>query len=169
MSEPAPQIAGSVVLPRLLRDLLQGGRAVHLELTGHSMTPLIRSGDVATIVPCPPGRPRLGDVVAYAAGADRLVVHRIVRRSGDRLLPRGDVSPAADRPIGRDDVLGLVTRVERRGREIRVGQGPERLAIAWLSRIGVLRAAALLRALSRGVGARSAGASPRERPPSATA
>jgi signal peptidase len=147
-----PSQQASVVLSRLLRDLLRDGRTVRLELTGHSMTPFIRSGDEVTLAPCPRGRPRPGDVVAYVAGVDRLVVHRIVGRAAGRLVARGDVAPSTDPPLRPDDVLGLVTRVERRGRSVRIGLGFERRALAWLSRLGLLRGLARLSAFSDRLG-----------------
>jgi hypothetical protein len=57
-------------------------------------------------------------------------------------LCRGDVAAGADPPASPDDLLGRVTRVERGGRRVRLGLGLERLPIAWLSRIGLLRALA---------------------------
>jgi hypothetical protein len=55
------------------------------------------------------------------------------------------VATEADPAASPDDLLGRVTRVERGGRRVRLGLGLERLAIAWLSRIGLLRALARLR------------------------
>ncbi len=150
MTPPPWEVAGGVLVPRLLRDLLQSGLAVRLEVSGHSMTPFVRGGDVVTIAPRGLREPLPGDVVAYAAGADRLVVHRIVGQLEGRLLPRGDAAPSADPPIAPGDILGVVTRVERRGRRVRIGHGPERRAVAWLSRIGLLARLARLRAALSG-------------------
>jgi hypothetical protein len=132
------------LLRPLLADLLRGGTPVRLEVTGHSMTPFIRSGDVVTIEPLSGHHPALGEVVALAPGG-RLLVHRLVGWDRGRALCRGDVAAGADPPVSPDDLLGRVTRVERGGRRVRLGLGIERLPIAWLSRVGLLRALARLK------------------------
>ena len=128
----------------LLADLLRGGTTVRMEVTGHSMSPFIRSGDVVTIEPLLGRRPALGEVVALAPGG-RLRVHRLVGWDRRQALFRGDVAAGADPVASPDDLLGRVTRVERGGRRVRLGLGIERLPIAWLSRVGLLRALARLR------------------------
>jgi hypothetical protein len=132
------------VQPPLLADLLRRGSAVRLEVTGHSMSPFIRSGDVVTIEPLLGHRPAPGEIVALVSEG-RLRVHRLVGWDRGRALFRGDVATEADPAASPDDLLGRVTRVERGGRRVRLGLGLERLAIAWLSRIGLLRALARLK------------------------
>jgi hypothetical protein len=135
---------GEALRQSLAADLLRGGSPVRLEVTGHSMSPLIRSGDVVTIEPLSGRRPALGEVVAVAP-AGGLLVHRLVGWDRGRALSRGDVAAEADPVTSSEDLLGRVTRVERRGRRVRLGLGIERVPIAWLSRVGLLRALARLR------------------------
>ena len=106
----------------LLADLLRSGTPVRLEVTGHSMSPFIRSGDVVTIEPLVGRRPALGEVVALAPEG-RLRVHRLVGWDRGRALFRGDVAAGADPVASPDDLLGRVTRVERGGRRVRLGLG----------------------------------------------
>jgi hypothetical protein len=136
------------LLQPLLADLLRGGTPVRLEVTGHSMSPFIRSGDVVTIEPLSSHRPTLGAVVALAPGG-RLLVHRLVGWG------RGDAAAGADPSASPDDLLGRVSRVERGGRPVRLGLGLERLPIAWLSRLGLLRVLARLREQLRPAAART--------------
>jgi hypothetical protein len=100
------------------------------------MAPFIRDGDVITVSPFRRARPRIGEVVAFARpGEERLVVHRVVARHGPDTFIQGDGVPGhADGIIPAENLLGRVTRVERHGREVWLGLGPERYAIAWLSR-----------------------------------
>jgi hypothetical protein len=108
------------------------------------MSPFIKSGDVITVAPSSrkPKAPAygIGQVVAFVIPVyQRLVVHRIVVRRGSRFLIQGDNSPGLDDGmIHRDDILGRVVRVERGRKRIRFGLGPERYAIAVLSRAGLL-------------------------------
>jgi len=104
------------------------------------MSPFIRDGDVVTVSPCPRDTMGLGDVVAFVQPCSgRLAVHRVVGRGRDSWRIRGDNTPEADGWIGHDDILGRVTRVERAGKRVRLGLGPERVLIALFSRRGWLQ------------------------------
>jgi hypothetical protein len=104
------------------------------------MAPFIHDGDVITVSPLPEGRPGVGEVVAFTRPeAGNLVVHRVVARLGTASLIQGDsVDGCTDGIIPPENVLGRVTRVERSGRAVWLGLGPERYVIAWLSRAGLL-------------------------------
>ncbi|MCL4822541.1 MAG: S24/S26 family peptidase [Vicinamibacteria bacterium] len=123
-------------LTELLAQMLREGWSVELEVTGTSMSPLIRSRDVLTVEPV---RPRLGDVAARTDAGGRLVVHRVVGRQGSRWLTRGDASAGLDLPADGEQLLGTVRRIVRRGAEVRWGLGPSRVPVALLSRAGLLR------------------------------
>jgi hypothetical protein len=49
---------------------------------------------------------------------DRLVVHRVVGRSGDLVITRGDRLRHPDAPVPAAEILGCVAAIERRGRRI---------------------------------------------------
>lgn len=120
-------------------ELLRSGRAVRFTATGHSMSPAIRSGDRLDVEPLS-GRAGVGAVLAFESGG-RLLVHRLVRWEAGRAVCRGDASPTTDVPVADGSVLGIVSRIERGGRPVRLGLGRERLLITWLSRRGMLRRA----------------------------
>ena len=130
--------------PVLVADLLRHDLIVRLRVTGHSMTPFIRTGDVLTVEPLRDRRLSRGDVILHAPGR-RLVAHRIVGWRGALVRSRGDIAPGEDPPLLPGDVLGIVTAVERDGRSVRLGPRPLRAAIAWLSRTGLLRGLACSR------------------------
>ena len=130
-------------------DVLRAGGSVRLVARGHSMTPAIRDGDRVELEPLG-SPPRPGDVLACEADGS-LVIHRLVGRPGGRLELRGDAAPARDQPLAPGAALGRVVRVERGGRPVLLGLGPERVLLAWLSRHGVLRALARCRELVRSV------------------
>ena len=125
----------------LIRGVTERGVPIRMPARGFSMSPFIHDGDVLVIAPSKGRQPRLGDVVAFTLpGSDRLAIHRIVARHKDGWLVRGDNSSQADGVVGGDAILGVVIRVERDGRNIRLGLGVERVGIALLNRSNLLPA-----------------------------
>ncbi len=147
-------------LVELMRAILGKGRPFRFCARGWSMSPFVRDGDLITVAPLPPrGRTRagvydLGEIVAFVSPSNgRLVVHRIVGRHESRFLIQGDNLPnRAVATVERDGILGRIVQVERGRKRVWLGLGPERFAIALLSRVGLLiparaRVGALLRFL----------------------
>jgi hypothetical protein len=101
------------------------------------MAPFIRDGDVITVTPVMARSPRVGEVVAFVhPEGGRLVVHRMVGRRGKDVVILGDNDSACKKlEVPRENLLGRVTRIERNGHGVWLGLGPERVVIAWLSRV----------------------------------
>jgi hypothetical protein len=129
----------SASLAGLLREALAHGAPFRFEATGWSMSPFIRNGDLITVSALGGAPPRLGDVVAFALPAQPLLVHRIVAARPEAFLLRGDNTSSPDGEVPLAEIYGRVTMVERGGRRRRLGFGPERYLLAWLSRAGLLR------------------------------
>jgi hypothetical protein len=127
----------------LLEGVVARGHRFRMRAGGGSMFPFIRDGDVLSIAPLA-GSPGIGDVLAFkrcpGGGMGQLVVHRLVGRTPYGCLLRGDSYPPghSDGQISPEALLGRVERVERTGRPVRLGLGPERFLIAALSRLGLL-------------------------------
>ncbi len=128
-------------LQSLMQDVLAKGATFQFRAKGSSMIPFIKDGDAITIAPPSLETPAVGKVVAFLRpGSGQLVVHRVIGRQGAGFLIQGDNSP--HQPDGLalpQDILGCVTRVNRNGRRIYLGLGPERYLIAGLSRSGWLQ------------------------------
>jgi hypothetical protein len=123
-------------LSELMRAVLARGVPFRFCARGWSMAPFVRDGDLITVSPFRRARPGVGDVVAFLRpGTGNVVVHRVVARRGRDWFIQGDGVPGhADGLVPPENLLGRVTRVERNGRTVWLGLGPERYAIAWLSR-----------------------------------
>ena len=134
-------------MSELMDDVLSLGLSFRFRAGGVSMSPFIHDGDVISIAPLAGRTPDVGEVVAFRrldpqrTNSVRLVVHRVVKNTGKGCIILGDNQLPAqpDGPIANEHLLGTVSRVERRGKAVRLGLGPERYAIAILSRLGLLR------------------------------
>ena len=103
------------------------------------MSPFIKDSDVVTISPIVDSSPGFGDVIAFIhPRTERLIIHRVVGKIGDAFLLKGESALEPDGLIKKENILGLVTKVERKGKRIFLGLGPERFLIALLTRKNLL-------------------------------
>lgn len=128
----------------VIRSALAKKANLRFQVKGFSMSPFIKDGDVITLSLLPEGRIGLGRSIAFTRPPDKkLVIHRLVRvrkKPQVRYITKGDNADKPDCLISRTDMLAYVKKVERGGRIILFGTGPERRVIAYLSRRNVLRA-----------------------------
>ena len=107
--------------------LRASGAVVRLPVQGDSMAPLLEDGDAVRVRTGV--APRFGHVVvAWTPGG--LVVHRVIRRKGDRLDLCGDNARASDVPLSTARVLGRAVAVE--GRRRRRLDRPAAVAAGWM-------------------------------------
>jgi signal peptidase I len=126
-------------LSELLEAVLCKGLDCRFQAKGHSMSPFIKNGDVITVSPLNGTSPGLGDVAAFIRkGTGRLVIHRVVGKREDSYFIKGDNASEADGLVQKANILGFVTGVERKGKKVFIGLGPERFLIAFLTRRGLL-------------------------------
>ncbi|MBI4966378.1 MAG: S24/S26 family peptidase [Desulfomonile tiedjei] len=121
----------------LVQAVLAKDRAFRFCARGTSMTPFIRDGDIVTIAPMAGLAPRMGEVVAFCRWKKKdsgLVIHRIVGCGSSGFAVQGDGNACTQEFVASEEVLGRVVKVERAGRAVRFGLGPERRLLAWLSR-----------------------------------
>jgi len=131
-------LSDSPELTELTKNILNKGTNVRIQVTGFSMSPFIRSGDVVTICPEQNAGFTKGEVVACVhPGTGRLIIHRVVQFRSDGVLIKGDNTLEADGWIAKSDILGVVKQVERDGKPIWLGLGPERRLIAFVTRKGL--------------------------------
>jgi len=123
----------------LVKEVLGKGVECRLQVKGFSMSPFIKDSDVVTISPMSDASPKFGDVIAFIhPKADKFIIHRVVRKVGDACLVKGENSLEPDGLIERKHILGIITRVERKGRKVLFGLGPERFLIGLLTRTNLL-------------------------------
>lgn len=99
------------------------------------MNPFIKDGDVVTIKPIGKTKPRIGKVIAFIhPNTKRAILHRIVKKKGGHYITKGDNTLEKDGQIPAQSILGLVSRVERNKKSVRLGLGPERYFIVFISK-----------------------------------
>lgn len=91
----------------LAAAMLREGRTVELPATGSSMRPLIPPGGTIRVEPARATDVVPGDIVLTTDGT-RLVCHRLLYRTADRIVTRGDDSPLCDPPLPSTAILGRV-------------------------------------------------------------
>jgi len=128
-------------LVELLRAVLDKGKPFRFRAKGFSMSPFIKDNDVITVFPLTDASIRSGDVVAFIRPEmKKLVIHRVVWRKGEYFHIKGDNIPHTDELIPETNILGRIVRVERNGKEVFFGLGPERFLIALLVRMRIFPA-----------------------------
>ncbi|HET6922880.1 MAG TPA: nucleotidyltransferase family protein [Anaeromyxobacteraceae bacterium] len=124
---PGPSVGPSgAASRRWVEASLKSGRSgpVWLTIAGSSMTPSMAEGDRVLAAPVAgPESLRVGEIVLVRRG-ERLVVHRLVRLSGDLAFTRGDADRQPEDPaVPTGEVLATVLAVARRAPS-RIGPSP---------------------------------------------
>jgi signal peptidase I len=126
-------------LVELVKEVLGKGVECRLQVKGYSMSPFIKDNDVVTISPISDASPGFGDVIAFVhPKADKFFIHRVVGKIGGAYLIKGENSLEPDGLIERKHIIGIITRVERDGKKVFFGLGPERFLVALLTRTNLL-------------------------------
>jgi hypothetical protein len=144
-------------LTGIMIAVLAKGKPLRFRARGFSMSPFIKDGDVVTVLPLGASGPRVGDVVAFLfPSTGKSAVHRVVRRVRGSYVLKGDNTSEADGTVSRDRIIGVISRVERAGKRVRLGRGLAGMAVATLSRSGLLlKGLGAARRLSRGTARRA--------------
>lgn len=128
-------------LAELMQDVLTKGKVFRFRANGFSMSPFIQDDDLISISPLLDAPPKMGEVVAFTnPERGKLIVHRIVSKDQNAYLLLGDNHPDKKYDsvlVG--NILGRVSRVERDGKVLRLGLGPEKYLIALFSRARLLQ------------------------------
>ena len=111
------------ILLEEVRRLLAEGKEVILLTKGQSMTPFIR-GERDSVAMIRKPDVCVGDIVLAKVEGERYVLHRVIKREGERLTLMGDGNIRGHEHCTCDLVAGTVTRIIKpSGREIKPRDG----------------------------------------------
>jgi signal peptidase I len=123
---PAVINPGSSEMVCLFEDILNRGLSLRIQVTGRSMTPFLRGGEILTIRKVNDDSLRRGDLLFFRDKAGHPILHRIIRKqrlSDGRcvLHTKGDALVIHDEPVMGTEALGKVCIIEKTRR--RIGRG----------------------------------------------
>jgi hypothetical protein len=114
--------------------LARSGKVIESNICGTSMGATLPSGSRIRIRPLLAGEYDVGQVVAFVSGG-AIFAHRIVYRTQQGVLTRGDTHSLCDFPVPLDAILGAVTEWFIEGKWQGFGDAPtcicERSRSAW--------------------------------------
>lgn len=97
--------------------LISGGHSVTILVRGNSMSPFLADRrDRVTLGSFAPDDLQPGVTVLARESGGRIVLHRIIARSGDRLILQGDGNLRQTEETAPELVMGMVTAVVRKGK-----------------------------------------------------
>lgn len=102
----------------LFEEILDGGLSLRVRVTGRSMAPFLRGGEILTLKKEPHEALRKGDLIFFKNSQGAPLLHRIVqkRKSSDKKITfrtKGDAVIAFDEPVQYQKILGKVCRIEK--------------------------------------------------------
>jgi ATP-binding cassette, subfamily B, bacterial len=97
-------------------DLLKDGRTTLFKMTGNSMYPVLKDGDVGMVQKCNPENLRIGDIVVFKLG-EKFVAHRLINIQQNGALTfysaRGDKNLFNDPPFTVETLSGQIIQFTR--------------------------------------------------------
>jgi translation initiation factor IF-1 len=105
----------------LAAELLEAGHDLRVRVSGNSMRPFLKDGDVVTIRKTPLAALKKGDILFCRCDNDVLILHRLLKTQNDGSAPdgmlfyiKGDALDRMDSPVAAGQCLGKVVTAERR-------------------------------------------------------
>jgi signal peptidase I len=100
----------------LVSEILRKFGRARMRVSGISMMPALRPGDLVSIERVTPREILRGEIIVFAREG-RLITHRVITKQGVGadivLITRGDHTHANDAPVSPHEFLGRVTSVDR--------------------------------------------------------
>ncbi len=103
-------------------SILESNHTVSIRMTGYSMYPALRPGDIGHIEKCVPNEIKVGDIVVFKY-REKLIAHRLVTINNNDVrtfVAKGDKNKFSDPPFAADAFVGKISSIERKGERISI-------------------------------------------------
>ncbi len=97
-------------------EALKTNNEVEVLTQGKSMEPLFKEHRDIAVISRAEKPLKKGDVVLYSRDNKSFILHRIVKIKGDSLIIRGDNNLNFERDIKKEDIIGVLSALYRKGR-----------------------------------------------------
>ena len=114
--EPTVRTIDTQAYLTVLRELVEDGNSVSLNVSGMSMFPFLEHERDTVYFEAPKRNLRRGDIVFYQRSNGQYVMHRIYKVKGDEYYIVGDAQRVIEEPVQKDQIFAIVTQVKRNGR-----------------------------------------------------
>lgn len=88
---------------------------------GRSMEPLLKEHRDIAVISHAKAPVKNGDIVLYTRDNKQFILHRIVKIRGEKLVIRGDNNLFYEKDIKKEDIIGILTALYRKGKYMEKG------------------------------------------------
>lgn len=125
-----------IEMASLSNKIYSKGSALCFKVRGSSMYPFIRDGDILAIQPVEISDLRIGDIVSFESGSQKIIAHRLIQKQLQKgtvfLRTRGDAVKKPDDFITEKQIVGRVFKIKRGHKIIQINRGFRLIAaIIW--------------------------------------
>lgn len=104
-----------------LKELVEEGHEVSVQISGSSMAPFLRSNRDTAFFKAPDRELKVGDIVFFQRTNGQYVLHRICKIENGSFYIIGDNQRILEGPISREQIFAIVTHVRRKGKIVSPG------------------------------------------------
>ena len=127
------------MLEELFRESINKNGWLKVRLRGKSMRPFLNDGEILIVTRVLPEDVSVGDIILYS-GDTGMVCHRVYRKENNGFEIKPDAGMRPETRIGRGQVIGKVSAIEKGGRILCLDQWPCRLSGILISRLSIITA-----------------------------
>lgn len=129
-------IPNDVLIPQIKR-MIDEGKSVTFLVKGYSMRLFLENNrDKVILAPCEKNKVKPGDVILAEVEKDVYVLHRIIRRTDNSLILKGDGNIRGTESCRTSDIVGIAVGFYRKGRnrpDLVTGWKWKTYSFIWLS------------------------------------
>lgn len=113
------KIISTQELVPFFKEILQNGQKVKFTVSGYSMLPwIVHNRDQVLVTGIIGRKLKPGDIIIFEDLRGAYILHRIYWRKADSYCTMGDNCRYTDEPIHTSQIIGVVEKIYRKGREI---------------------------------------------------